>query len=453
MTKERGQWGSRVGFVLAAAGSAIGLGAIWKFPYMAGANGGGAFLLLYLLAVLGIGMSMMLAELAIGRATHLDAVGAFRKLGGPLWAFFGYFSLLAAFIILSFYCVVGGWTVGYLLKAIDGSLLAPSDGPGFVTQFSSFIGDPVYSLIFFAVFMAMSIGIIIGGVQKGIERVSKVLMPVLFILMLVMIVRSVTLPGSWAGIEFFLVPHIDKITTGALIDALGFACFSLSLGFGGMLTYGSYMHKGEDMAKAALWVVGLQTLCSLMAGFMVLPAVFAFGMEPGSGAGLSYITLPAVFKAMPGGAVFSIVFFALLLIAALTSSVSIIEPIVAYFIDQYRANRKVASCGIALASFLAGIPATWSFGGADLGTVFGKTPFEIMDYVTSNIMLPVNVLAACLLMGWAANKVFRTELYQRLHTTNGKAGLAPRWALVVDWSCKVVAPITITAILIASFLH
>ncbi len=453
MAAERGQWGSRIGFILAAAGSAIGLGAIWKFPYMTGANGGGAFLLLYLVAVLGIGMCMMLAELAIGRATHLDAVGAFRKLGGPLWSFFGYFSLLAAFIILSFYCVVGGWTVGYLFKAITGTLLEPADGPGFVAQFNGFIGNPVYSLVFFVIFMAMTIGIIVGGVRNGIERVSKVLMPLLFILMLVMIARSVTLPGAMAGIEFFLVPHIDKITPRTLIDALGFACFSLSLGFGGMLTYGSYMSKSEDMVKSALWVICLQTLCAILAGFMVLPAVFAFGMEPGSGPGLSYITLPAVFKAMPGGTVFAIVFFSLLLIAALTSSVSIVEPIVAYFIDQYKINRKAASCGVALAGFVAGIPAAWSFGGGEVGTLFGKTPFDIMDYVTSNIMLPVNVLGACLLMGWVVNKVFRRELYLRLHENEGRESRVPGWAQLIDWSCKIVAPIVIAAILLASILQ
>ena len=454
MTKERGQWGSRIGFVLAAAGSAIGLGAIWKFPYMAGVNGGGAFLLIYLAAVLGIGMSMMLAELAMGRSTQRDAIGAFRTLGGPLWSFFGWFSLLAAFILLSFYCVVGGWTVGYLLKALTGSLLQPDDAVGFARLFENFIGDPVYSLVFFAVFMLMTVSIILGGVQKGIERVSKVLMPLLFLLMLVMIVRSVTLPGAMEGVKFLLMPDLSKVTPRVLIDALGFACFSLSLGFGAMLTYGSYISKTENMAKSALWVVVLQTLCTILAGFMVMPAVFAFGMPPTAGPGLSYITLPAVFKAMPGGTFFAVAFFALLLIAALTSSVSIIEPIVAHFIDQYGITRKKAACAVAFFSFIAGVPAAWSFGGADVWRLFGLTPFDMMDYVTSNIMLPVNVLAACLLMAWVVPHVFKRELYLRLAEFQGRQqARIPAWAAYIIITCRYIAPLVITAILLVSLLQ
>ena len=453
MSKERGLWGSRLGFVLAAAGSAIGLGAVWKFPYMVGAGGGGAFLLIYLAAVLGIGLVMMLAELAAGRSTHTDAVGAFRTLGGKPWIFWGYSSLITGFIILSFYCVVGGWTVGYLLKSLTGSLLnAADDADGFKNLFFSFIGDPVYSLIFFAAFMGLTVGIILGGVKQGIERVSKVLMPLLFILMLAMIIRSVTLPGAMAGIEFFLVPDLDKITPRVCIDALGFACFSLSLGFGAMLTYGSYMHKNEDMVKSALWVIVLQTACVLMAGFMVLPAVFAFGMEPGAGPGLTYITLPAVFKAMPGGSVFAVLFFMLLLVAALTSSVSIIEPIVAYFIDQYQVRRGLACWGVATASFVAGIPATWSFGGADMGTLFGLTPFDFMDYITLNIMMPLNVLAACLLMGWFVNHRFLRELLRR-HAVVQEGGALPAWVKYVNFSCRYIAPVGITAILLGSLLQ
>ena len=446
MSTERNLWGSRLGFVLAAAGSSVGLGAIWKFPYMAGANGGGAFLLVYLLAVVGIGISMMLAELSIGRATHTDAVGAFGQLGGKKWRFFGYFSLLAAFIILSFYCVVGGWTVGYLVKALTGSLLKPEHTEGFKEAFVRFIGDPVLSLVFFAIFMALTCSIILGGIKSGIERVSKILMPLLFLLIMAMIVRSVTLPNAIEGIRFFLIPDVSKITAKTLIDALGFACFSLSLGFGGMLTYGSYMQKQESMRKAAVWVVVLQTLCVLMAGFMVLPAVFAFGMTPTEGPTLTYITLPAVFKAMPGGSIFAILFFALLLIAALTSSVSIIEPLVTYLIDQFRWSRKKACAVVAITSFIAGIPASWSFGDSNLFTLFSKTAFDMMDYVTSNLMLPINVLAACILMGWVVNKTFLYELQQ------GETG-KPKWILLVNFCCKFIAPIVIVAILLGSFFY
>jgi len=450
MNKERGQWGSRIGFILAAAGSAIGLGAIWKFPYMAGSNGGGAFLLLYLLAVLGIGLTMMLAELAIGRATHTDPVGAFRTLGGRTWSFFGYSSLMTAFIILSFYCVVGGWTVGYLIKAVTGSLLVLSPGDTFKCQFEAFVADPAGSLALFASFMAMTLSILLGGVKKGIERLSKVLMPLLFILMLVMIARSVTLPGAVEGVRFFLIPDLAKITPATLIDALGFACFSLSLGFGGMLTYGSYMNKTEHMAQSALWVVLLQTLATLLAGFMILPAVFATGLPPGEGAGLTYITLPAVFKAMPGGHFFAAVFFALLLIAALTSSVSILEPLAAYLIDQFRIGRAWACCIMAGGSCIAGIPASWSFGGAEVGRWLDKTPFQLMDYVTSNVMLPINVLAACLLMGWGVKAAFRCELLGHLCDRAGDRTHIPRWVFWIEIICRVIAPVAIVAILAAS---
>lgn len=450
MSNERGNWSSRLGFVLAAAGSAIGLGAIWKFPYMAGANGGGAFLVVYLAAVLGIGLTMMLAELAIGRATQTDAVNAFGRLGGTRWRFFGYFSLFAAFLILSFYCVIGGWTIGYLFKAITGSLLEPGE-QGFAEQFTNFAAKPLETIGLFAAFMALTAWIILGGVKKGIERASKVLMPLLFILILVMIIRSLTLPGAMEGVRFFLIPDFGKITSQVLIEALGFACFSLSLGFAGMLTYGSYMRQDENMTRSALWVIALQTLCVIMAGFMVLPAVFAFGMEPSAGPGLTYITLPAVFQAMPAGRIFATMFFLLLLLAALTSSVSILEPLVAWLIDHHKINRRAACVVMASASFIFGIPATLSFGiGADW-TLFGYTPFDVMDKITSNFMLPVNVLAACILMGWVANKTFIQELYKRHFDANGISG-EPFWAKLINIFCKFLAPVVIGTILIASLI-
>jgi NSS family neurotransmitter:Na+ symporter len=297
--------------------------------------------------------------------------------------------------------------------------------------------------------MAMTLGILVGGVKKGIERISKILMPLLFLLMLLMIARSVTLPGAIEGIRFFLIPDLSRITPGVLVDALGFACFSLSLGIGSMLIYGSYMDKAENMVQSALWVVLLQTLATLLSGFMILPAVFATGLPPGEGAGLTYITLPAVFQAMPGGHFFAAVFFALLLIAALTSSVSILEPLAAYLIDQFRMNRAWACCIMAGGSFIAGIPASWSFGGAEVGAWLGKTPFQLMDYVTSNVMMPVNMLAACLLMGWGAKAAFRRELLSHLRERAGEQGRLPRWVFRMETICRIVAPVAIAAILAA----
>lgn len=445
----RAAFGSRLGFILSAAGSAIGLGAIWKFPYMVGNNGGGAFLLLYLAALLGIGLTMMLAELALGRRARTDSVGALRIVGGGKWPVMGYSFLLAAFLILSFYCVVGGWTVGYLCKALTGALLSPSDGD-FAGQFARFAGSRSQSVLFFFLFLALTIGMIAAGVVKGIERMSKILMPLLFLLMLAMIIRSVTLPGAMAGVRFFLVPELDKITPRTMIDALGFACFSLSLGFGAMLTYGSYMDKNASLVRSAAWVIVLQASCSVLAGLMVLPAVFALGMEAGQGPGLTYITLPAVFAAVDGGAFFAAVFFLLLLVAALTSSVSLVEPLAAFLIDQYAMRRTSACAVIMAATFVMGIPAAWSYGDSPL-TVLGRTPFDLMDYWTSNIMLPVNVLSVCLLMGWRANAVFQAELLAS-GPGDGDCPLGRKLATYLNGICKFVAPLVIIAILVASLI-
>ncbi len=445
---ERGQWSSRIGFVLAAAGSAIGLGAIWKFPYMAGMNGGGAFLLVYLAAVLGVGISMMLAELAMGRAVQRDAITSFAALGGPVGVFFGWLSLLAAFLILAFYCVIGGWTVGYLGLALSGGLFDPVDSAGFARHHQEFIADPVASLLLFAVFLALTALILAGGIKSGIERVSKVLMPILFGLLLLMIIRSVTLPGAMEGVLFLLRPDIGGITPKVLIDALGFACFSLSLGFGAMLTYGSYVRKEENMAKSALWVVCLQSICAVLAGLMIMPAVFAFGMQPTEGPGLTYITLPAVFKAMPGGQLFAILFFLLLLIAALTSSISLLEPLVARLIDRHGFSRAKAAIVVLLVLFIPGIPAAWSFGGADLPRIFGQSPFGFMDSITSNLMLPLNAMAACLIMGWRNLPLFLQELYLR----EPKQGVYPGWVRSVVACCRFLAPGVIVVILGANLL-
>ncbi|MBE1237052.1 sodium-dependent transporter [Phaeovibrio sulfidiphilus] len=457
MTGQREFFSSRIGFILAAAGSAIGLGAIWKFPYMTGQNGGGAFLMVYLAVVALIGLTMILAEMALGRATHTDAVGAFRRLGGGRWRFFGYFSLLAAFLILSFYCVVGGWTVGYLVKAVSGSLFDESAGD-FKARFQSFVGHPLESLFYFIVFMGMTTGVILGGVTRGIERLSKVLMPLLFLLMLVMIVRALTLDGAMEGVRFYLTVDFSKITGRVLIDVLGFACFSLSLGFAGMLTYGSYMQPGESLIRSAVWVVILQTICCILAGFMVLPAVFAFGFLPSEGPGLTYITLPAVFSKMVAGQFFAVVFFSLFLMAALTSSISILEPIVTWLIDQFRMTRKAAGALVSVASTLLGISACWSFGAvdwtfgvADLPAWLRLTPFEFLDYITLNVMMPVNALAVCLLMGWVADDAFRQQLYPAGTAFGPNAALLPRLSwLYSDLTVRFVAPAVILVIMASS---
>ena len=440
MAQPRGQFGTKVGFVLAAAGSAIGLGNIWKFPYLVGENGGAVFLIIYLGFVLTIGLSVMLAEFAIGRTGEKNPVGAFAHLKGGPWTGVGYMGVFTGFIILSFYSVVGGWTIAYALKTATG-LLALSDAKALGGVFGAFVADPVEPIIYHALFMAATIAVVARGVDIGIERTCRVLMPVLFILLVVLCVRSVTLPGAGAGIAFFLEPDFSKISTGMVTAALGQAFFSLSLGMGAMITYGSYISRRENLPKAALWVTSLDTLIAVMAGFMILPAVFAFGFDPGAGPGLTFITLPAVFSQMPLGAFFGTLFFVLLAVAALTSAISLLEVVVAYLVDEKGVARAKAARGAGVVIFLLGIPSSLSLGVWSDFTFAGKGFFDVMDYLASNVLLPTGGIFIALFAGWVVfPKIMDGE--------TGGIGDGFRWAKVWRAVCQYVAPVAIAWILI-----
>ena len=397
----RGSWGSRIGFILAAAGSAVGLGAIWKFPYIAGANGGGVFLLVYLACVFSVGVVMLLAEMMIGRSAKKSATSAYRALGKGYWHVAGWLSVLGVFLLLGFYCVVGGWTIAYIVQAVQGNILT-TDATELNNIFTSFIADPTSSLIFTAMFLGITSLVVIAGVQSGIERICKILMPALFVLMLVMVVRSLTLPGALEGVIYFITPDWSKLSIKMVLDALGLAVFSLSVGAGLMVAYGSYLSPETKVVSAGLWIAGLATLASVLAGLMILPAVFAFDVDPGAGPGLTFITMPALFAQMAGGQVLALVFFCLLLFAAVTSSISILEPVVAFLIDEYGFERKVATISVAVVNYLLlGIPAALSFGGGmESYTIFGKTPFDVMDFMASNVLMPLGGMFAALFVGW-----------------------------------------------------
>ncbi|MFC4653556.1 MULTISPECIES: sodium-dependent transporter [Rheinheimera] len=397
----RGSWGSRIGFILAAAGSAVGLGAIWKFPYIAGANGGGVFLLVYLACVFSVGVVMLLAEMMIGRSAKKSATSAYRALGKGYWHVAGWLSVLGVFLLLGFYCVVGGWTIAYIVQAVQGNILT-TDATELNNIFTSFIADPTSSLIFTAMFLGITALVVIAGVQSGIERICKILMPALFVLMLVMVVRSLTLPGALEGVIYFITPDWSKLSIKMVLDALGLAVFSLSVGAGLMVAYGSYLSPETKVVSAGLWIAGLATLASVLAGLMILPAVFAFDVDPGAGPGLTFITMPALFAQMAGGQVLALVFFCLLLFAAVTSSISILEPVVAFLIDEYGFDRKVATISVAVVNYLLlGIPAALSFGGGmESYTIFGKTPFDVMDFMASNVLMPLGGMFAALFVGW-----------------------------------------------------
>mgnify|MGYP003111369824 FL=1 len=438
---KREHWGSRLGFILAAAGSAVGLGNIWKFPYMAGANGGGAFLVIYLGLVFTIGLSVMLAEFVIGRMSEKNAIGAFAKLKGGLWPIIGVFGVAAAFIILSFYSVVAGWTISYMIKSVTGAL-AVEDPTALGDIFGTFIADTTSPLIFHAVFMALTVFVVLAGVGGGIERASKILMPALFALLIVLIVRSVTLPGGMEGVAFLLSPDFSKVTWSTVSDALSQAFFSLSLGMGAMITYGSYLSKKENLPGSAGWVTLLDSAVAVMAGLLILPAVFAFGFDPSAGPGLTFITLPAVFAQMPFGAFFAFLFFLLLAIAALTSAVSILEVVVAYFVDDRGISRKSAAVIIGFVIFLLGIPSSLSMGVmGDVKIIAGKNFFDLMDFISSSLLLPIGGLFISLFVGW----VVWGKAQEEIAAHNG---VIPIWVGAWGVIVKFIAPIAIAFILL-----
>ncbi len=441
MAGERGHFGTRLGFILAAAGSAIGLGNIWKFPYLAGENGGAVFLIIYLGFILTIGLSVMLAEYAIGRSAKRNPVGAFKHLKGGAWIAVGAMGVFTGFIILSFYSVVGGWTIAYAVKSATG-LLANGDAKALGSAFGDFIGDPVEPIIYHALFMAATIAVVARGVDIGIERACRVLMPVLFILLVVLCIRSLTLPGAEKGIAFFLQPDFSKVNGAMITAALGHAFFSLSLGMGVMITYGSYLSVKISLPNAALWVTSLDTLIAVMAGFMILPAVFAFGFDPGAGPGLTFITLPAVFSKIPLGAFFGTLFFVLLAVAALTSAISLLEVVVAYLVDEKGVARPKAAWGAGAAIFLLGIPSSLSLGVWSSYTIAGKGFFDVMDYLASNIMLPAGGIFISLFAGWV--------VFPRLMDgSQGGIDEGFRWAGVWQVICRYFAPVAITWTLIS----
>lgn len=436
---QREQWGSKLGFVLACAGSAVGLGNIWRFPYITGQYGGGAFVLVYVALVFVIGFSVMLAEMAIGRHAQLNAVGSFRKIKGGAWPIVGWMGVIAGFIILSYYGVIGGWTMAYIVKSFTG-LMGAAAGGGAGDIFVGLITNPAQVIAWQALFMAITIYIVYKGIGGGIEKYCKILMPALFLLLLVLIVRSVTLPGAGAGINFYLKPDFSKLTGGALGAALGQAFFSLSLGMGCMITYGSYLGKKELLPGAAIQVCVLDTLVAFLAGLVIFPAVFAFALEPGAGPGLTFITLPNVFGQMPGGAVWSGLFFLLLFVAALTSAISLLEVVSAYVIDEIKWSRPKASLIMGICIFLLGIPSAMGIAGI-IPKFWGRDFLDSFDFIASNVLLPLGGLFIALFVGWFWTEGARQEVENK--------GAAP-FSLYVPWLwvCRVVAPLAIAYIFI-----
>ncbi|HUU01212.1 MAG TPA: sodium-dependent transporter [Myxococcota bacterium] len=441
----RAQWASRMGFVLAAAGSAIGLGNIWKFPYIAGMNGGGAFVLIYLAAIALVGFPIMVAELVIGRNTQGSPVVAFGKLAGAEsnWKMVGWLGVLTGFIILSYYSVVAGWSLNYVLMSICDFMADKSP-----EQISSLF-DKLYvagdvNLFWHTLFMLLTIGIVFGGVQKGIERWSKILMPMLFCIMLILVVRSVFMPGFVRGVSFVFAPNFDKLTAGGVLEAVGHAFFTLSLGMGAMLTYGSYLGKKTDLVKASAMVCSLDTLIALMACLIIFPVVFSFGFEPNQGPGLVFKTIPVVFSQITGGELLAILFFLLLAFAALTSAISLLEVVTSHFIDSFGWSRKKATLIPGALIFIFGIPSALAGSEGIFGSwksIVGKNFFDTVDYLASNWMLPMGGILIAVFIGWFAPLA---RIKEEFRTGSKFGSLFIAWL----WAVRVIVPIAMIVVLL-----
>ncbi|WP_084885605.1 sodium-dependent transporter [Vibrio sp. qd031] len=397
----RDNWGSRLGFVMAAAGSAVGLGNIWKFPYTAGQSGGGAFLMIYLLFVIFIGFSVMLTEFAIGRKTQRSAVGSFKSTD-KRWTFVGFMGVLSGFLIMGFYPVVGGWSLAYIFK-VGGGLLNTPEAIG--DSFGGFISNPVQPLIWMGIYIALNIAVVIKGISGGIEKAGKVLMPLLFLILIVVAVKGLSLPGASAGLEFLFKPDFSKVDSSVVLAALGQAFFSLSLGMGAMITYGSYLKKKENLVQTTAMVVSMDTAVAILAGVAMFPAMFAFAIEPAAGPGLVFVVVPQLFAEMGGtiGLLFAMMFFIGLTVAALTSSVSLLEVVVSYLIDEKGLSRKTAVFGASSIMAVMCIFASLSLGG--LGpTIFGTGAFDVFDLLTDKVFLAVGGMFICIFAGWRMNR-------------------------------------------------
>ncbi len=436
---------SKFGVLVAVAGSAVGLGNLWRFPYMVGTHGGAAFILLYLLFVIVICLPIMFSEFIIGRRTQSNVFGAFRKLApGTAWPGIGFLSVLAALCIMAFYSVVGGWTLKYIELSITGVFSERDSSNTLETMFNHFIASPVEPLFWHLLFLCLSGAIVFFGIKNGIEKYSKILMPVLFFMVMLLAVRALMLPGAGAGVEYLFKPDFSKITGEVALAALGQAFFSLSLGMGCVITYGSYVKKNANLINTSFKVMLADTGFALLAGLAIMPAVFAFGIAPGEGPSLVFITVPKIFMQLPFGTFFSVVFFIVLMVAALTSAISLLEVITAYLKEEFHIKRGMA-VGIAITAIgILGAFSSLSQGSLSDVTIFGKNIFDMFDYLSSNILLPLGGLLIVLFVGW---KMKRTDVYDEL--TNGGSIRMHSFNTVL-FLLKYIIPVAIAIILINS---
>lgn len=449
MAKGREHFGSGAAAVMAMAGSAIGLGNIWRFPYMVGQNGGAAFIIVYLLAAFFLSLPILLSESIIGRATHANTFGAMEKLApGTRWKWLGFLTVISPLIILSYYSVVGGWSIEYLIKAA---------GSGFDEEVSSLFGEfivkPWAPLICHTLFLLLTMAVVSAGVKSGIERFNRVSLPLLFILIVVIMVYSLTLPGAYAGVSYLLKPDFSKITPSVVAAAMGQSFFSLSLGVGTILTYSSYMKHSENLFSSGLGTAAFDLLFALIAGFAIMPAVFAAGIEPGAGPGLIFETLPYIFANMGAAAPWlsrtvSILFFLTIVIAALTSSISMCEVGVAYLVEERGMSRAKASLLVFAGTWLLGALCSLSFGPLSGFHLFGRTIFDFCDHLTSDYLMTFGSLLFVLFVGW---KMPRMTVWNEF-TGGGSLRGNVRLFGVVWFLIRYVAPLVILTIFVTNLV-
>lgn len=440
MSGKTEQWSSRLGFILSSAGAAIGLGAIWKFPYVTGMSGGGAFFLIFVLFTVLIGLPLLLAEFIIGRGAGKEAVSAYKKLAPKsMSVWIGRLGVVGCFLLLSFYSVVGGWVLNYSVMAMLGQVIG--DGASYGALFETVIGTPWITIVGLLVFTLLNVLVVASGIQAGIEKANKYMMPLLFIFFLILVVRALTFDGAWEGVKFFLAPDFSNITRESILYALGQSFFSLAVGFSCMVTYSSYLKKDVSLPQSASTVVSLNILVSLLAGLAIFPVVFAFGYEPAEGPGLLFIVLPSIFSEIPFGSVFLALFLLLFLFATLTSSFSLYEIIVAAVTENRKTPRTPSTWGVGFIIFIAAIPSALSSSVLSNVAIRGKSIFDATDFVVSNLLLPVgNFFIALFIVHKMKEHLVKEEFY----LANSLSSTAYTiWHTLMKW----VIPLTIVIVL------
>ena len=442
METKRGSFTGGLGFVLAAASSAIGLGNLWRFPYLAAQYGGGIFILVYIILALTFGFALMTTEIAIGRRTGKSPILAYEALSKK-FGFLGYLAALVPVIILPYYCVIGGWVIKYITVYLTGDHMAAGANAG-VDYFNEFSGSTASPLVFFLIFLAFTMIVVLAGVEKGIEKFSKVLMPILFILMIGISIYVMFLPGSIDGIIYYLKPDFSKFSYKTVCGAMGQMFYSMSLAMGIMITYGSYMKKDVNINKSVSQIEIFDTIVAFLAGMMIIPVLYASGGEAAltsSGPGLMFMSLPSTFAGMTGGRFIGLAFFILVLFAAVTSSVSVMEAIVSCVMDKFKIKRTTACIGTFVAALIMGIPSSLGFGLWKDIKPLGMDFLSFFDYVSNNVIMPIVAFITCIMIGWVlGTKVVEEEVTIGGYKFSRKA--------LYEFMIKFVAPVILLGILV-----